>query len=265
MNMNMNANVSTRLCAALWIALVSGCASCATIPVGTPEGADDLARKIEASVNKDAWDKTGAVKFAFRKNLEHVWDKERGFFYSKKGDDETWLDLWDRGGFARRAGVDVTDEATKAQMLDQAWKFFCNSTFWLNPLVKLFDSGTSRELVTLDDGRRGLKVAYASGGATPGDTYVWIVDESKDPIVVAVKMWVSALPTKGIEFTWTDWATLATGAKIGVVHNAVGVIAVTLDDPQGAANLAALAVEPSAGTVVKDHFAALVARRSKTE
>lgn len=237
---------------ALALALTS--ASCASLPAGDNNGADDVARAIEASVNKPAWDQTGAVKFGFRKQRQHVWDKERGFFHMQRGDEEVWLDLWDRGGFAKKAGVDVTDEATRAKLLNDAWALFCNDTFWLNPLVKLFDEGVTRELVTVD-GRRGLKVSYASGGTTPGDAYVWILDEAmKKP--VAVKMWVSALPVKGIEFTWTSWTTLATGARVTTTHNA-GPVEVTVDDPVGATSLSAL--EPNA----PDRFAALVQRRAQ--
>ncbi len=237
---------------ALMIAFVTTC-SCASLPAGDANGADDVARAIETQVNKPAWDATGAIKFGFRKKREHVWDKERGFFHMERGDEEVWLDLWDRGGFAKKGGVDVTDEATRAKLLSGAWTMFCNDTFWLNPLVKFFDEGVTRELVTVD-GRHGLKVSYASGGTTPGDAYVWILDESaKKP--VAVKMWVSALPVKGIEFSWSSWTTLATGALVTTSHTA-GPVEVTIDDPVGATSLAAL--EPNTA----DRFAALAQRRA---
>lgn len=232
------------------LALVTA-TSCASLPAGDQTGADDVARAVEAHVNKSAWDNTGAIKFGFRKQRAYVWDKERGFFHMKRGDEEVWLDLWDRGGFAKKAGVDV-DEATRAKLLSVTWALFCNDTFWLNPLVKLFDPGVTRELVTMD-GRNGLKVSYASGGTTPGDAYVWILDDTKKP--VAVKMWVSALPVKGIEFSWTSWTTLATGALVGIAH-AAGPAEITIDDPVGATSLNAL--EPNA----PDRFASLVTRRS---
>lgn len=235
-------------------------ASCASLPAGDKTGADDVARAIETAVNKPAWDQTGAIKFGFRKQRQHVWDKERGFFHMQRGDEEVLLDLWDRGGFAKKAGVDV-DDATRAKLLNDAWTMFCNDTFWLNPLVKLFDDDVTRELVSID-GQRGLKVSYASGGTTPGDAYVWILDDAKETNAanggikpVAVKMWVSALPVKGIQFSWTSWTTLATGALITTTHSA-GPVEVTVDDPVGATSLAAL--EPN----TPDRFASLVARRA---
>jgi hypothetical protein len=240
----------------LFVAFALTTASCASLPAGDKQGADDVARAIEVGVNKAAWDATGAVKFGFRKQRVHVWDKARGFFHTTSGDEEVWLDVWDQGGVAKKGGVEVTDEAQRTKMLAQAWTLFCNDTFWLNPLAKLFDDGVTRELVTIDD-KRGLKVSYASGGTTPGDSYVWILsdDPAKEPRPVAVRMWVSVLPVKGIEFSWTSWTTLATGALITTTHSA-GPVDVTIDDPVGATSLSAL--EPGA----PDRFAVLVARRA---
>ena len=97
-----------------------------------------------------------------------------------------------------------------------AWKHFCNDSFWLNAVVKAFDPGTTRTLVDLPDGRKGLKVQYSQGGVTPGDAYVWILDEQGLP--TSWKMWVEIIPVGGLEFTWQDWATLSTGAKIATFH-----------------------------------------------
>lgn len=228
---------------------------CVAVPQGnTGTEADALARAIETATSKQAFDETGAISFGFRGTRNHVWDKQRGFFYSKAGDDEIWLDLGDRGGTAKRAGADV-DEATRSKLLADAWAWFCNDTFWFNPLAKLFDEGTSRELVALDGDHakhKGLKVTYASGGTTPGDAYLWIVDDTHKPI--AVRMWVSALPMKGLEFSWGGWTSLATGALIATAHKA-GPLDVSIDAPAAAATLAAL--EPGA-----DRFAALVMRRA---
>lgn len=246
----------TSLVVSALLACTTSCSSgCAALPTGgAGSDADALAHAIESAVGKDAWERTGAVRFGFRGKRSFVWDKQRSFFYGNSGDDEVWLDLWDRSGTARRAGVDV-DEATRAKLLADAWAWFCNDTFWLNPLVKLFDEGTTRELVVLEGGRRerALKVSYASGGATPGDSYLWIVDDENRPI--AVRMWVSVLPVKGIEITWDGWTSLATGAAVATRHVAVGALDITIDDPVGAATLAALEPGP-------DRFAVLVERRA---
>ena len=238
----------------LALALASSCSSaCASIPQGTAGAdADALARKVEAWVGKDAWDKTGGVRFDFRGARSFLWDKKRDFVDVKKGDVEVLLDLWDHGGFVQRAGADVTGPE-RDKLLADAWGWFCNDTFWLNPLVKLFDAGTARELVTLD-GARGLKVTYGAGGVTPGDTYVWLVDDDGRPR--AVRMWVSVLPAKGLEFSWEGWVTLATGAKVASKHVAAG-LDVPLHDPAGALTVAELADG-------HEVFQRLVDRRART-
>ena len=231
---------------------------CAAVPAGhAGADADALARAIERSVGKDAWEQTGAVRFGFRGAHHFIWDKQRSFVYVKSGDDEVWLDLTDRSGVARQDGRDV-DDAKRAQLLTQAWQWFCNDTFWLNPLVKLFDEGTKRELVVVEDeppGRqRALKVSYASGGATPGDSYLWLLEDIDGQLTpVAVRMWVSNVPVRGFQVTWEGWTSLSTGAKVATQHVAAGAFHVSIDDPAGAATLATL--EPGG-----DRFAVLVAR-----
>jgi hypothetical protein len=227
--------------------------SCAAIPSGTagPE-ADALARQIEANVRRDRWEQTGAVAFQFRDNHAHLWDRTRGMHYVKSGELEVWLDLWDRGGVVKKGGAVVEGEAATDALAD-AWAWFCNDTFWLNPLVKLFDDGSTRELVRLD-GARALKVTYGAGGVTPGDTYLWLVDEGGAPR--AVRMWVAVLPVKGLEFSWDGWIELQTGARIATAHATAGSgNAVALSNVRGAATLAELVPGD-------DPFAALVARRS---
>jgi hypothetical protein len=82
---------------------------------------------------------------------------------------------------------------------------------------KVFDAGTKRSLVeTEHSNTRGLKVEYASGGYTPGDSYVWEIAENGKP--AAWKMWASILPVKGMETTWEKWIDIE-GAQISTFHS----------------------------------------------
>ena len=223
--------------------------ACQSLPAGKGGGeADTLAHGIEKFVDKDAWDqKTGAVSWTFRDKRSWTWDKQRGFVVMKSGDLDVALDLWDHGGFAHKAGVELAGPE-KDKALADAWQGFCNDMFWLNPLVKLFDAGTTRELVDVD-GKKGLKVSYASGGVTPGDTYVWIVDGDKP---VAVRMWVSVLPIKGLEFTWDHWVTLPSGAKLATEHKSAGMDhAVFVADVKAGASASDLGVDALFAPLVK--------------
>ena len=111
-------------------------------------------------------------------------------------------------------------------MVKTAIDFFNNDSFWLAAPFKAFDPGTERSIVNLKDGRKGLMVTYTSGGTTPGDTYVWILDENDRP--TAIKMWVQILPLGGMEFTWENILTLPSGALIAQDHLLYGGMNVNL-------------------------------------
>ena len=82
-------------------------------------------------------------------------------------------------------------------LIEKAVKYFNNDSFWLLAPYKIFDKGTKRSLVTLDDGHEGLLVTYTTGGTTPGDSYLWHLDSTGKP--VSFQMWVSSLPIDGLE------------------------------------------------------------------
>jgi len=104
--------------AAFVIVEFAACSSCATLPTGSGGSeADALAHKVEAWVNKDAWDKTGAVRFGFKDKRVHLWDKQRGFLIVTNDGAEAQLDLWDHGGFASKNGVELRIRARVTELL----------------------------------------------------------------------------------------------------------------------------------------------------
>ena len=135
------------------------------------------------------------------------------------------LNTFDQSGIATKNGIALQgEEATKA--LKAAWSKFCNDSFWLNAPSKAFDAGTQRSLVPLENGKMGLKIQYNSGGVTPGDAYLWELDDIGTP--VNYSMWVKIIPLGGLSATWENWQTLPTGAKIATIHTIGGkTIAVT--------------------------------------
>lgn len=185
-----------------------------------PEGnqiaeADQLAQQMMQAVNKPAWDTTHYLQWTFKGMHHFVWDKQRNYTQVRWEDKTVLVDLNKVSGKAFQNGTAITGAENDA-LVTKAWEYFCNDSFWLNAVVKAFDPGTTRTLVTLPDGRKGLKVAYSQGGVTPGDRYVWILDEAGRP--QAWKMWVNIIPFGGLEFSWEDWTTLATGAQIATLH-----------------------------------------------
>ena len=216
-------------------------------PTGTsgPE-ADALARRMLAAVDEPAWQRTGAVRWTFRGDRHHLWDRRRGLARVRWADVEVLVDLASREGIARERGVRVDDDRA-AKLVAKAFARWTNDSFWLNPLVKLFDPGTERRLVRLGDGGDALLVEYTAGGLTPGDAYLWLL--GADDLPIAWKMWTSNLPKGGVKASWEGWVELATGARIATLHK-LALGKVTIEDLAGAATLAELEPGP-------DPFAAL--------
>ena len=179
------------------------------------EAADLMAQKMMAAVNKPAWDSTAYVQWTFRGEHAFLWDKERHIVQVDWEPYRVLLDINNIKGKAYQEDKELPAEQAKPLVME-AWEYFCNDSFWLNAVVKAFDPGTERSLVTLKDGRQGLKVAYSQGGVTPGDSYVWILDENHRP--TSWKMWVSIIPVDGMEFTWDKWDTLSTGPVVSTFH-----------------------------------------------
>ena len=102
-----------------------------------------------------------------------------------------------------------------SEALQKATDFFNNDSFWLIAPHKVFEDGIERRIVKYKE-KDALLITYTSGGSTPGDSYLWILDENNLPI--AYKMWVSIIPTGGMEATWEGWITTASGTKLPSTH-----------------------------------------------
>jgi len=200
-------------------------------PPGTqsPE-TDQITQTIYHNLNKTAWDSTRWVKWTFRGGHRYLWDKHQHRLLLQWDDREVVLDLVTLQGTAKKADILLSGEAAD-KMRQQAYKMFCNDSFWLTAPFKLTDPGAVLTMVTLPDGRKGMKVTYGTGGATPGDSYVWILDEKGTP--VSFKIWASILPIGGVEATWEKWIQLPTGAKLSTFHLIGGKMESIITDVDG--------------------------------
>ena len=189
-----------------------------TMPTGTTgPAADALANKVLAAINKPAWDTTGVIQWTFRGEHDFLWDKERNLVKVNWADNEVLVVLDETTGKAWKGGEEVTG-AEGDKLVKEAWSYFCNDSFWLNAPSKVFDPGTERKIVDLPDGKKGLMISYKSGGVTPGDSYLWLLDDNGLP--TSYKMWVSIIPIGGVQVSWGDYTTVSTGAKLATTHNA---------------------------------------------
>jgi hypothetical protein len=206
-----------------------------TLTTPGPE-AEALAREMVQAVGGDAWERTGAVAWRLFGH-DYLWDRGRGLTRVEWGNTRVLLDIGKQTGRVYRDGQELSDAAERDKLVKRAYAFFINDMFWLNPVVKAFDDGTTRARGQAD-GKRALLVSYSSGGLTPGDRYLWILDENARP--ERWRLWVHVLPIGGAEATWEGWTQLATGAWVATRHQFLGLASVQVHDLRGAATLAEL-------------------------
>lgn len=202
--------------------------------------AEALAEAMFEAVNGEAWAKTRAVTWVFGNRNTHLWDRDRQFAQVSWDDYRVVLDVSGsaerkRRGQAFRGGQAVDSEASR-ELIETAYAAFINDSFWLNPIPKVFDAGVTRSTLEVD-GRPALLASYSSGGLTPGDAYLWLLDDASRP--TAWRMWVSIVPVGGVEVSWEGWQQLSTGAWVSTVHD-MGPVTLTLTDVRGAESLEAL-------------------------
>lgn len=203
----------------LGILLVIGAVAWMLMDEPLPEGghqpeAERLTDRMFEAIGYEAWQAIPFVSWSFRGQHHFVWDKVEHVAQVKWDDMRVVIDLDTRNGRAYREGR-LLEGSEAEEALEKAWGYFANDSFWLNAPAKARDSGTERSVVVTDDGDKRLKVHYSSGGVTPGDTYVWLLDENGLP--TAVKMWVSIIPVGGTKATWEGWRDMR-GAKIATEH-----------------------------------------------
>jgi hypothetical protein len=218
------------------------------LPVGeNPTKADTLATKMQTALNKAAWDSTNIVSWNYKGGHNLVWDKKNKMVLVTWNENKVLLNLkeWNKGK-AFKNDKEITD-AKLDVLRGQAWSFFCNDSFWLIAPFKVFDEGTTRNIVKIGD-FEALLVSYASGGVTPGDSYLWFLDESGVPLTY--KLWVKILPIGGLEATWEKWKKTKTGVSIATQHK-LGPITIVINDLKTGYSLADIGAKANLFDVIK--------------
>lgn len=199
-------------------------------PVVMPDSnGDQLANEMLMSLNKQAWDSLKYLKWTFKGGHKYLWDKQNNRALVKWGDNEAFINLDQVDGIARKGGVQLSGDEAKS-VINQAWGYWCNDSFWMFAPFKVFDPGTSRSIVKDKDGKEGLMITYESGGVTPGDSYLWFLDENNIP--TSYKMW-TFIPLQGMEMSWENWKTLSGGSKVAISHKSSALSFDMLDVEEG--------------------------------
>ncbi|MEQ8475852.1 hypothetical protein [Fulvivirga sp.] len=190
-----------------------------------PEGqegpeAEQLADNILATLNKPAWDSLEVIEWTYPIGDHHyMWNKKEGKVEANWDDKKVVFRPDDGTGEAFVKGELVDDN----DLIKDAILYFNNDSFWLIAPYKIKDPGTIRKVVEYED-KEALLVQYTSGGSTPGDSYLWIVDDNYRP--TAWKFWASIVPIGGMHFTWEDWKDIH-GAQISTLHKGLMDIEIT--------------------------------------
>lgn len=122
------------------------------------EETDRLAHGMLESMDVAGWDTTRYLQWTFVNNNRYLWDKERNHVVVVSSKDSIILDANSVTGRAfDRSGKEISG-AEAESAISSAWKNFCNDGFWLYAPFKVFDTGTVRSIVDMEDGSQALKV-----------------------------------------------------------------------------------------------------------
>ena len=174
--------------------------------------ADALANKMLNVLNYEAYKNTRFVEWSFRGKHFYKWDKQQNIVEVSWNTNKVVLHTKE----SHNSKVYIDDSLVEnTEILQKAIDYFNNDSFWLVAPYKVFEEGIERRVVKHED-KDALLITYTTGGSTPGDSYLWILDDTGKP--VKYKMWVSIIPTGGMEATWNDWITTESGALLPTKH-----------------------------------------------
>jgi len=178
--------------------------------------ADQLATSMLNALNEEAYLNTDYIEWTFKSRHHYKWYKTDNTCEVSWDAMTVILDFENSDNSKVFAGQQEYNGVEKLDYINKATDYFNNDSFWLVAPYKVFDKGTERRLVTSDDGKKSLLITYTKGGTTPGDSYLWHLDENGLP--KSFQMWVDILPIDGLEASWDQWVTTESGAKLPTSH-----------------------------------------------
>jgi hypothetical protein len=201
------------------------------LPTGTQgENADALAYSMLEALNYEAYEETNIIEWTFKKRHHYVWKKHKNICEVYWKEYKVILDLNIISNSKVYIHGFIIESELADALIEKAVNYFNNDSFWLVAPYKVFDEGVERRLVKTDAKNNALLVTYTAGGSTPGDSYLWLLDDSNKP--KAFKMWTSILPIDGLEASWSDWTTTESGAQLPTFHKLL-VLGLEIEDIEG--------------------------------
>ena len=184
--------------------------------------ADALANKMLKALNYEAYQDAEVFEWSFRNQHFYKWNKKEQTVEISWDDNLVKLNTKENQD---SKVIRSRNESNHEQLIKTATDYFNNDSFWLVAPFKVYDTGVKRSIVKHNN-KDALLVTYTSGGSTPGDSYLWILDENGLP--TSFKMWVSIIPIGGLEASWNHWITTDNGIQLPTKHK-IGIINRFLD------------------------------------
>ncbi|MEO8935035.1 MAG: hypothetical protein ABI295_12085 [Xanthomarina sp.] len=187
------------------------------LPTGTQgEQADALAYKMLEALDYEAYKNTNYLEWTFKKRHHFQWQKDKDIctVYWK----EFKVELHLNNPLQSKAYVNnsLVHDKKANKLIKDALVYFNNDSFWFVAPYKVFDKGTKRSLITTKNGEQALLITYTTGGTTPGDSYLWLLNDNGKP--KSFRMWVDILPIGGLEASWSNWTKTESGAQLPTFH-----------------------------------------------
>lgn len=202
------------------------------LPTGIEgEKADTLAYNMLEALNYEAYKNTNSIEWTFKKRHHYDWNKSKNTCIVYWKEYKVFLDLKNNSKSKVYIHGFIIDSDLSDKIIEKAVKYFNNDSFWLVAPYKVFDKGVERRIVKTKNNKEALLVTFTSGGSTPGDSYLWLLDNNYKP--TAFKMWTSILPIDGLEASWSDWTTTESGAQLPTFHKLL-VLGLEITDIKGA-------------------------------
>lgn len=186
------------------------------LPTGVQgETADQLAHNMLEALDYEAYKNTNHIEWTFKKRHHYKWDKKNNICEVYWKSYRVVLDLNNKENTRVYIQGFINQSELAPELIEKATNYFNNDSFWLVAPYKVFDKGVERRIVKVNN-KEALLVTYTIGGSTPGDSYLWLLDDNFKP--TAFKMWTSILPIDGLEASWNHWTTTETGAQLPEFH-----------------------------------------------
>lgn len=198
------------------------------LPTGEKgEKAEELAQKMLSAINHEAFENAELLEWSFRGTNSYKWYKQQGKVEVSWNENKVILNT----NSPEQSEVYVKGEkVTNNELINKAQAYFNNDSFWLIAPHKIMDNGVERSIVKVND-KDALMVTYTSGGTTPGDSYLWMLNENYFP--TSYKMWTNIIPIGGVEATWSDWKDTEAGFKLPTKHTAnLFDLSINMGDPK---------------------------------